>query len=218
MAHELINGTLLGATANPKWASPGPLPRRGVTSEAAGGPRSVANAREYSGVFSDAVGDFNCHLNQPHPHPCSGASPDAGSAEARALAAGFGCDSRPWWPQTMPAGHIRWQRFYIDAATGSPPAARTALLSTGEFDQWSLGFETCPAAFLRGLDVQATWYSVKINSVLQAFNNPTAGPLGNAPDRFIISCRAIWAARGEPDDCEHKRRGTRIRRPARLSS
>ncbi len=38
---------------------------------------------------------------------------------------------------------------------------------------WSIGGELAPTTFLKGLDVQATWYSVKITGVLRAFGNPT---------------------------------------------
>jgi iron complex outermembrane receptor protein len=38
---------------------------------------------------------------------------------------------------------------------------------------WSFGGEFAPTTFLKGLDIQATWYSVKITGVLRAFGNPT---------------------------------------------
>jgi hypothetical protein len=44
---------------------------------------------------------------------------------------------------------------------------------------WSVGAEFAPTTFLRGLDVQATWYSVKINGVLRAFGNPTTNSFNN---------------------------------------
>src|SRR5204862_3797375 len=39
---------------------------------------------------------------------------------------------------------------------------------------WSIGADYAPTNFLRGLDVQVTWYSVKINGNLQGFNNPNS--------------------------------------------
>jgi len=39
---------------------------------------------------------------------------------------------------------------------------------------WSVGAEFAPTTFLKGLDIQATWYSVKITGVLRAFGNPTS--------------------------------------------
>jgi outer membrane receptor protein involved in Fe transport len=37
---------------------------------------------------------------------------------------------------------------------------------------WGLGFDYAPTNFLQGLDVQATWYQVKINGSLTSFINP----------------------------------------------
>jgi len=39
---------------------------------------------------------------------------------------------------------------------------------------WSFGAEFAPSAFLKGLDVQATWYSIKITGALRSFGNPTS--------------------------------------------
>jgi len=38
---------------------------------------------------------------------------------------------------------------------------------------WSLGFDYAPSNFLKGLDLQATWYLIKINNLLVGFGNPT---------------------------------------------
>jgi hypothetical protein len=37
---------------------------------------------------------------------------------------------------------------------------------------WGFGGEIAPTAYLRGLDIQVTWYSVKINGALRGFANP----------------------------------------------
>jgi len=37
---------------------------------------------------------------------------------------------------------------------------------------------------LPGLDLQATWYSIKINGVLLAFNNPTSNSFGAPAEGF----------------------------------
>jgi hypothetical protein len=42
-----------------------------------------------------------------------------------------------------------------------------------------VGAEFAPTTFLRGLDIQATWYSVKITGVLRAFGNPTTNSFNN---------------------------------------
>jgi len=39
---------------------------------------------------------------------------------------------------------------------------------------WSVGFQYTPTNILRGLDIQATYWIIKINGLLTAFTNPTA--------------------------------------------
>jgi hypothetical protein len=45
-------------------------------------------------------------------------------------------------------------------------------LSPENATNWGIGGEFAPTAFLQGLDIQATWYSVKINGLLSSFGNP----------------------------------------------
>ena len=41
---------------------------------------------------------------------------------------------------------------------------------------WAIGFDYTPTGnFLTGLNIQATYYIIKINGVLRAFTNPTNG-------------------------------------------
>ena len=47
------------------------------------------------------------------------------------------------------------------------------ILRPEQATNWAVGAEITPTQFLKGLDVQATWYSVKINGVLTSFGNPT---------------------------------------------
>ena len=46
---------------------------------------------------------------------------------------------------------------------------------------WAVGGEFAPTTFLRGLDIQATWYSVKLTGLLANFGNPQT-PSFNDPD------------------------------------
>jgi hypothetical protein len=39
---------------------------------------------------------------------------------------------------------------------------------------WALGGDFAPTSFLKGLDLQATWYSVKITGAIRTFGNPTS--------------------------------------------
>ena len=48
------------------------------------------------------------------------------------------------------------------------------ILKPEQATNWAIGAEVAPTSFLQGLDVQATWYSVKINGVLTSFGNPTS--------------------------------------------
>ena len=50
----------------------------------------------------------------------------------------------------------------------------TAVLKPEQATNWALGGEFAPTTFLQGLDIQATWYKIKITSVLQGFGNPTS--------------------------------------------
>jgi outer membrane receptor protein involved in Fe transport len=49
---------------------------------------------------------------------------------------------------------------------------------------WGIGGEFAPITFLRGLDLQATWYSVKITGVLRTFGNPTTSAFNDASRGF----------------------------------
>jgi iron complex outermembrane receptor protein len=51
---------------------------------------------------------------------------------------------------------------------------------------WALGGEFAPTSFLQGLDIQATWYQVKLTSVLSSFGNPTAGNFNVSNRGFSI--------------------------------
>jgi|SwirhirootsSR2_FD_contig_51_816347_length_3424_multi_4_in_0_out_0_1 outer membrane receptor protein involved in Fe transport len=68
---------------------------------------------------------------------------------------------------------------------GSATTARTAhfrdFVNTEGFTlhpetstNWSVGGEFAPTTFLKGLDIQATWYQIKINGTLGSFGNPTS--------------------------------------------
>ena len=60
---------------------------------------------------------------------------------------------------------------------------------------WSVGGEFAPTAFLKGLDVQATWYTVKITGVLRAFGNPTTNSFnqGSLGFSYIVPTDLIGA-------------------------
>ena len=51
---------------------------------------------------------------------------------------------------------------------------------------WAIGGEFAPTTFLKGLDIQGTWYTVKLTSVLSSFGNPTASNFNQASRGFSI--------------------------------
>jgi outer membrane receptor protein involved in Fe transport len=64
-------------------------------------------------------------------------------------------------------------------------------------NNYSIGGEIAPQiAFLRGLDIQATWYSIKITDVLAGFGNPTASTFNNPALGFAYIVPTDLAAAG----------------------
>jgi iron complex outermembrane receptor protein len=187
--HDQYHGTLVGGTSNPKigftWNLSEDL---GVTVRGGWGTSfRFANAGEYSVVASDAAADFGLPTSaSPITISCgAGGTPPVGSVAAKLFATGlFPCGSAPpgvsWsgGPQTV-------LRQYIDASTGLVTSREGGIaLAPESSTNWSLGGEFAPQTFLRGLDVQATWYSVKVNGTLLGFNNPTGTTLGNPHEAF----------------------------------
>ncbi|HEX5279760.1 MAG TPA: TonB-dependent receptor [Micropepsaceae bacterium] len=186
--HDTYSGTLHGSTDNPKVAFTWLIDDRvGATIRGAWGTSfRFANAGEYSTVLSDNNQDFNIP-GQPGiiKLPCAGNAPTPGSTAADLIAAGFTCGSTP--------GGLVWGggphpelRFFTNAATGQVQSREGGTsLAPEKSANYSIGFELAPQFdFLRGLDLQATWYSVKINGTLIGFNGTTAPVLGDASQRF----------------------------------
>ncbi len=68
-----------------------------------------------------------------------------------------------------------WRNFVnTDAQTLKPEKAMN----------WAVGGEFAPTEFLKGLDIQATWYSVKLTGLLQSFGNPQSSSLNDATKGF----------------------------------
>jgi hypothetical protein len=53
---------------------------------------------------------------------------------------------------------------------------------------WAVGGEFAPTTFLKGLDIQATWYSVKLTGLLAGFGNPQSSTVndGNRGFAYIV--------------------------------
>jgi iron complex outermembrane receptor protein len=54
------------------------------------------------------------------------------------------------------------------------------VLTPEKATDWALGAEFAPTNFLKGLDIQATWYSIKLTNVIARFNGSTS-PIFNDP-------------------------------------
>ena len=64
-------------------------------------------------------------------------------------------------------------------------------------NNFSFGGELAPTIpYLRGFDLQATWYSIKINGTLTSFGNPTSGSFNNGPLGFAYIMPTDLAAVG----------------------
>jgi len=180
------NGALAGGTSNPKFAFTWLIDDQwGATVRGSWGTSfRFANAGEYSPVLSDLWGAINIPNNQTIAVGCTNGAPVAGTAFAMLFAAGFGCGMTP--------GGIGWGggphaalREYINASGQSATREGGTALAPETSENYSVGFELAPQiAFLRGLDVQATFYSIKINSVIGVFNQVNTGTMSNPNLRF----------------------------------
>jgi iron complex outermembrane receptor protein len=187
--HDQYHGTLAGGTSNPKIGFTWELSEElGASVKGSWGTSfRFANAGEYSVVASDAVQDYGLPGSSfgTISVQCSGGAAPPGSTAAKLFTAGFGCNSQP--------GGLSWGggpqtslRTYVDATTGLSTSREGGVhLSPEKSINYSIGFELAPqTAFLRGLDLQATWYSVKINGTLLGFNNPNSSSLGDPNQTF----------------------------------
>jgi len=187
--HDLYDGTLKGATSNPRVAFTWLIDEMvGATVRGSWGTSfRFANAGEYSTIASDANADFNIN-GQPGPvqMQCSGGVPTPGTAAAALIASGIACNSFPGGIGWAGGPHPELRSYTTPAGTTATHEGGTSLAPEKSIN-YSVGFELAPQfAFLRGLDVQATWYSVKVNGTLSAFTNTTTATLNQVSDRFHV--------------------------------
>ena len=193
--HDQYHGTLTGGTSNPKlgftWGLSEDL---GATIRGSWGTSfRFANAGEYSTTASDSVQDYGLANSQfgTISIQCVNGAPPAGSAFAKEFAAGItdingktGCNSTPGGISNGGGPQVRL-RSYLDGTTGALMSREGGTsLAPEKSVNYGLGFELAPVAFLRGLDLQATWYSVKINGTLLGFNNPNSSSLNDPLQTF----------------------------------
>ncbi len=201
------NGALKGGTSNPKIAFTWLVDEMsGATVRGSWGTSfRFANAGEYSVVLSDQNVATNLPGAQQAAIGCVGNAPKAGSASAQLVAAGFACGSTP--------GGILWSggphaalRDYVTAQGQATTREGGLALAPESAMNYSAGIEIAPQFdFLRGLDLQATYYSVKINHVLNPFNQMSTQILSDPNHRFHfifpsdLGCPV--AANANPQSC-----------------
>jgi iron complex outermembrane receptor protein len=111
---------------------------------------------------------------------CTGGLAPAGSGAAKLQAAGFGCNSQPAGISLNGGGKAAVLAGWRDYTNQDQ-----ATLEPENSTNWAIGFDYSPTNFLRGLDIQATWYSIKINGLLINFGNPTTSRFNDSALGFV---------------------------------
>ncbi|MDE2474887.1 MAG: TonB-dependent receptor [Alphaproteobacteria bacterium] len=185
--YDSYSGSLSGNTKNPKVAFTWLVDEFvGLTVRGSWGTSfRFANAGEYSTVASDANGDFNFPGQSSVIIPCSG-NPAGGAASALAAAGvctgGINPTGITWGGGPHPE-----LRNYTNAAGQAASREGGVNLAPETSNNYSVGAEIAPQfELLRGFDLQATWYSVKINGTLLGFNATNTQTLTDPAQRFHI--------------------------------
>ena len=181
-------GILNGGTSNPKLAFNWLLDElTGATIHGSWGTSfRIAGISEYSLVAKNTATAFGFNGSNGISVACgSNNQPTAGSLDADLVAAGFGCGSKPpgfsWGGSPEPV-----LRSFTNAGTGQIQAREGGTALHPETSQnYSAGFELAPQIdFLKGFDLQATYYSIKINNVLTGGGSANATTLSDPTQRF----------------------------------
>jgi iron complex outermembrane receptor protein len=184
------NAALTGTTRNPKIAFTWLIDETvGATVRGSWGTSfRFANVGEFSNVASPTDQSANiAGSGQSIAVACAAnGQPTPGGAAAALFAAGFGCGSTPGGI-AYGGGPEAVLRQFVNASTNQVQTREGGtVLAPEKATNYSIGFELAPQiAFLRGLDIQATWYSVKINGVLNGFlGAQTSTGLADPTQRF----------------------------------
>ena len=111
---------------------------------------------------------------------CTNGAPTPGSGSAKLFAAGFGCNSQPAGISLNGGG-----KAAVDADFRAFFNQTEQKLEPEKSLNYSVGFDFAPTTFLKGLNVQATWYSIKINGLLANFGNPTTNRFSDPELGFV---------------------------------
>jgi outer membrane receptor protein involved in Fe transport len=99
---------------------------------------------------------------------CVGGAPPAGSGADKFFQAGFGCDAALGGISLNGGGKVA-----VDTGMRDYFNIEQQVLDPEKAVNWSIGFDYTPSSnFLTGLNLQATYYIVKINGILRNFGNP----------------------------------------------
>jgi len=105
----------------------------------------------------------------------------ANSGAAKLQGAGFTCGSQPAGLSLNGGG-----KASVDAHFRAYFNQDQAVLEPERSTNWAIGFDFAPTfPILRGFDVQATYYIVKINSILRNFGNPTTNRFNDPTLGFV---------------------------------
>lgn len=115
---------------------------------------------------------------------CSGGAAPTGTTAAALVSAGFNCTSAPGGI-VYGGGPMPILRQYTTPSGQAMTREGGIALQPEKALNYSLGVEVAPTIdFLKGLDLQATWYSVKINGVLNGFTGVSSATLSDPTQRF----------------------------------
>ncbi len=125
-------------------------------------------------------------------HPSVGIGWTGGTDNASGIAIGCGANARPVGLSFLGAGTVPIQsglRQYVNTNQNQ--------LGPERGNNFSFGGEIAPTIpFLRGFDLQATWYSIKINGTLTSFGNPTSNSFNSSQLGFAYIVPTDLAAAG----------------------
>ena len=164
----------VGGTSNAKlafnWAPVEALTIRGGWGQSFRAP----NFGEFSPIASVTWDGWNLEQVYPQndvpiPITCTGGAPQAGSGADKLFQAGFACGSTPGGLSIGTGGFVPADVGLRDFFNNEQK-----VLDPEKAVNWAIGFDFTPTRFLTGLNIQATYYIVKINGVLRNFGNPDA--------------------------------------------
>jgi iron complex outermembrane receptor protein len=169
--HDSYSGDLNGSTSNPKVAFTWLVDENAGFSLKGSWNTSfrMPSQAEYSNTYVETISSYNLPANLSTGGtalvvPCgpNNAPPAAGSGAAKLYA-------------TFGAASCNQGYGGIEASGGPLPSLRPNGFNGGpnlgpeKSKNYVLGAEFAPSAFLKGLDIEGTWYSVKIDDTLGSF-------------------------------------------------